>query len=64
MTINGTQVQTSYDIYKASGGKFTAIAPTFKAVADANRNITILFTSVKDNAKVDGIEIIPGLAQQ
>jgi hypothetical protein len=58
VSINGTQVLSRFDIFATAGGKYKAIAEEFTATADANGNITIKFTSVRDNAKVSGIEIL------
>ncbi len=58
--INGTQVLTNFDIFAAAGGKNVVVAKTFATTADANGIITINFTSVKDSAKVSGIEVTAG----
>jgi len=55
--INGSQVLTNFDVFATAGGKFKAIAEQFTAIADASGNITIQFISVRDNAKLSGIEI-------
>jgi subtilase family serine protease len=55
--INGSQVLTNFDVFATAGGKYKAIAEQFTAVADASGNLTIQFISVRDNAKVSGIEI-------
>ena len=60
VAINGTQVLTNFDIFAAAGGKDRAIVKPFNAVADARGTITIAFTSVLNNAKVSGIEVLPG----
>jgi|SRR5438552_2131789 len=57
-SINGQQVLSTFDIYAAAGGANKAIVEQFTTTADATGQITIQFTSVKDNAKVDGIEIL------
>jgi hypothetical protein len=59
VSINGTQVLSNFDIYAAAGAENKAIVEQFTATADASGQIAIQFTSVKDNAKVDGIEILP-----
>jgi fibronectin type 3 domain-containing protein len=59
VTINGTQVLTNFDIFQQAGGKDIAIVESFTATADSTGAITIGFVSVKDNAKVSGIEIVP-----
>jgi endo-1,4-beta-xylanase len=58
VSINGQQVLSNFDIYAAAGGADKAIDEQFNATADGSGTITIQFTSVKDNAKVDGIEIL------
>jgi hypothetical protein len=59
VSINGQQVLTNFDIFATAGGMDKAIAEQFTAKADASGRITIVFTTVRDNAKVSGIEIIP-----
>jgi non-reducing end alpha-L-arabinofuranosidase len=60
VAINGQQVLTNFDIYTAAGGANKAIVEPYTATADANGQITIQFTSVKDNAKISGIEVLAG----
>jgi hypothetical protein len=60
VAINGTQVLTNFDIFAAAGGKNIAIAETFTATADSTGKITITFTSIVDNAMINGIEILTG----
>jgi hypothetical protein len=59
VSINGQQVLTNFDIYATAGGKNIAIAQSFTATANSSGQIVIQFTSVKDNAKVSGVEITP-----
>jgi Malectin domain len=56
--INGAQVMTNYDIFAATGAKDRAIALTFSTTATGSGAIVIQFITVKDNAKVSGIEIL------
>jgi Tol biopolymer transport system component len=60
VTINGQQVLNNFDIFATAGGKFKAIVESFTATANASGTITINFSTVKDNAKVSGIEILSG----
>jgi len=60
VAINGTQDLANFDIYQTAGGKDKAIVEQFPAIADSNGNITIQFTSVTDNAMVNGIEVSIG----
>jgi fibronectin type 3 domain-containing protein len=56
-SINGTQVLTNFDIWSAAGGENIAVAKTYAATASATGTITIGFTSVVNNAMINGIEI-------
>ncbi len=60
VSINGQQVLTNFDIYATAGAANKAIVEQFSTTADASGQITIQFTSVKDNAKINGIEILAG----
>jgi hypothetical protein len=57
VSINGTQVLGNFDIYAAAGGKDIGIGEGFPVTASASGTITIAFTTVVDNAQVNGIEI-------
>ena len=57
--INGTQVLTSFDIFAAAGGEYIAVIKAFTATASSTGTVTIQFVTVKDNAQVNGIEILP-----
>jgi cellulase/cellobiase CelA1 len=59
VAINGQQVLNNFDIYATAGAADKAVVEQETATADANGQITIQFTSVKDNAKVNGIEVLP-----
>jgi len=59
VTINGTQVLNSFDILAAAGAANKAIVEQFTVPANSSGNVTIQFTTVKDNAQVNGIEINP-----
>jgi beta-galactosidase len=56
--INGTQVMTGYDIFKATGAQNKAIALMFPTTADSTGAVAIQFISVVNNATVCGIEIL------
>ena len=60
VSIDGTQVLTNFDIFATAGGEYKAVVEQFTAVAPSNGVITIAFTTVKDNAQVNGIEILSG----
>ncbi len=57
VTINGSQVLTNYDILRAAGTEYKARVETFSTAPNASGQIVIQFTTVKDNAQVNGIEI-------
>jgi hypothetical protein len=57
--INGTQVLTNFDIFAAAGGEYIGVIEPFTATASGTGTITIQFVTVKDNAQVNGIEIVP-----
>ncbi len=60
VAINGQQVLTSFDIYATAGAANKAVVEQYNATADASGQIAVQFTSVNDNAKVNGIEVIGG----
>ena len=57
VSINGSQVLTNYDIFLAAGAEYKARVETFSAVANSSGQIVLQFTTVKDNAQVNGIEV-------
>ena len=57
--INGTQVLTNFDILATAGGEYIAVVEQFTATASSTGTITIQFVTVKDNAQVNGIEVLP-----
>ncbi len=60
VAISGTQVLTNFDIGATVGQRYKHIAKTFSAIADSQGRIVIAFTSVKDYAKIAGIELSGG----
>jgi Malectin domain/Glycosyl hydrolase family 30 beta sandwich domain len=58
-SLNSSRVLTNFDIIAATGAKDQAIVEQFTTTADSSGQITIQFSTVVDNAMVDGIEIIP-----
>ena len=57
VSLNGTQVLTNYDIVLAAGAANKARVETFSAVANSSGQIVVQFSTVKDNAQVNAIEI-------
>ncbi|HSX09783.1 MAG TPA: malectin domain-containing carbohydrate-binding protein [Candidatus Saccharimonadales bacterium] len=60
VSVNGTTALSNFDIYEQAGGANKAIAEQIPATADSNGNITIQFSTVTDNAMVNGIEVYNG----
>jgi hypothetical protein len=58
--IDGTQVLTNFDIFATAGGEYKAVVEQFTEVAPTNGTFTIQFVTVKDNAQINGIEILSG----
>ena len=58
VTISGNKVLSNFDIFADAGAKNKAIIKEFDAVANADGQIIIVFTSVVDRALVNGIEIL------
>ena len=57
VSLNGNQVLSNFDIFAQAGGKNRAITETVTGVADATGGLTLGFTTLRDNAKVSGIEV-------
>ncbi len=57
--LNGAQVLTNFDIYSAAGGFQRALVEEFTAVADTNGRITVQYTTLRDSAVSNGLEVIP-----
>jgi len=58
VSINGTQVLNNFDIIAAAGAPNRPTIQEFTAAANASGEIAIQFTTVTDNAKSSGIEIL------
>jgi hypothetical protein len=58
VAINGTTVLSNYDIYAATGARYKAVVNEFTATANTSGQIVINFTTVTDNATIEGIQII------
>ncbi|HSW89086.1 MAG TPA: malectin domain-containing carbohydrate-binding protein [Candidatus Saccharimonadales bacterium] len=60
VSVNGTQVLHNYDIYQTAGDSNKAVVEQIPATADSNGHVTLQFSTVTDNAMVNGIEIYSG----
>jgi uncharacterized repeat protein (TIGR02543 family) len=58
VAINGTAVLSNFDIYATAGGNYRAVLREFTATANSSGQIAVQFTTVTDNATIEGIEII------
>lgn len=58
VSINGTQVLSNFDVFAVAGGENIANVQQFSATANGSNQIVIVYTTIKDNAKSSGIEII------
>jgi len=58
VSINGTQVLSNFDIVATAGGQDVAIVEPFTATANAQGQIVLQFTTVTDNAEINGIEVV------
>src|SRR5262249_2953212 len=62
VAINGAAALSNFDIFAAAGGSNKAVVQQFTATADAQGRITLTYTTVRDNAKSSGIEVLPSAA--
>jgi hypothetical protein len=60
VSINGTAVLSSFDIYASAGGQNKAIAKTFNTTANSSGQVVIQFTTGTENPKVNGITVTGG----
>jgi hypothetical protein len=58
VSINGTTVLSNFDIYATTGARYKAVVREFTATANGSGQIVIAFSTVTDNATIEGIEII------
>ena len=57
VAINGGTVLSQFDIFSAAGAMNKAVVRTFPATADSTGSITVSFTSIVDNAIIQGLEV-------
>ncbi len=62
VSVNGSPVLTDFDVFAVAGGRNKAAVESLPVTADASGRVVIQFTTLRDNAKVSGIEIVPGAA--
>lgn len=61
VSVNGNQVLTNFDIYKAAGGQFTGNDQIFPTTV-SNGKVTIVLTKVTNYAKIDALAVLPATA--
>ncbi|MBN2738873.1 MAG: hypothetical protein JXR70_17965, partial [Spirochaetales bacterium] len=61
VTINNTEVLTSFDIYASAEGQNKGISQIFITTADTSGQIVIEFSTVTENPKINGISIASGI---
>ena len=59
VSINGTQVLSNFDIIATAGAPNRANIQQFLATPDNGGQVTVQFTTIINNAQVNGIELIP-----
>ena len=58
VAINGATVLSDYDIFAEAGGPNVAVAAAFPAAAGTDGRIILEFTADRDNAQINGIEVL------
>jgi len=58
VAVNGTSVLANFDVFASAGAQHKAVVREFSGVANANGRIVIAFTTVTDNALINGIEVL------
>ncbi len=58
VSINGSQVLTNFDIVAQTGAGNRAIVKSFNVAASSSGQYVIVFTTVKDDATISGIEVL------
>jgi hypothetical protein len=64
VSINGTQVLSSFDVIGTAGAGNKALIETFTVPASSSGAYVITFTTVKDASTISGIEILPATSVQ
>jgi uncharacterized protein YegP (UPF0339 family) len=57
VSVNGSTVLSSFDIYASAGGANRAIARSFTATANSSGQVVIQFISGTENPKINGIAV-------
>lgn len=58
VSVNGTQVLNDYDILDEAGGKNKAVVEEIPVTANSSGNLVVQFSTVVDNAMVNGLEVV------
>ena len=60
VSVNGQNALTNYDIFKAACGANRAVTEQIATTADVNGKVVAQFSTVTDNAMVNGLELYDG----
>ncbi|HEX5322700.1 MAG TPA: protease pro-enzyme activation domain-containing protein [Capsulimonadaceae bacterium] len=60
VSVNGAQAISNLDVYSAAGGSDKALVIPVTTKADSSGAITLQFTTLVNNAMVDGVEVVTG----
>src|SRR5579859_3473426 len=60
VSLNGTPILSNFDIFASAGAEYKAIVEQFNATATSSGTLNLQFSAVKDNAQVNGIEVLGG----
>ena len=64
VSANGRQVLSNFDILATAGRPKKAVTEQFPVTADGSGTIVLRFTKIRDNAQVNGIEVLSGDSTQ
>ncbi|MBE3568175.1 MAG: hypothetical protein IMW90_20860, partial [Thermogemmatispora sp.] len=59
VSLNGQTVLANFDIFAAAGGANKAVVKEFSTTASSSGTITLQFSSVVDQAQLNGLEVLP-----
>ena len=58
VAVNGQPMLSNFDVLATAGGPKKAIEETCQTTADSSGKVSVAFTTVKDNAKLSGLELL------
>src|SRR5262249_31476611 len=57
--VNGSRVLRNFDVVATAGATYRAVVREVLAVADSTGRVTLQFVSVKNPARLNGLEVLP-----